>query len=59
MTEWLPAESDDVAKVATPEPLRAPDPSKATPSRKLTVPVGVPAPGGTAVAVAVKVTDRP
>src|SRR5262249_41672111 len=34
-------------------------PSTVAPSRKVTMPVGVPAPGATAVTVAVKVTDWP
>ena len=47
-----------VLKVATPEELSAmPVPIVAVPSRKLTVPVGVPEPGETAATVAVNVTD--
>ena len=38
---------------------RAALPSVVVPSRKLTVPVGEPAPGDTAVTVAVKVADWP
>jgi hypothetical protein len=38
---------------------RAPLPITAVPSRKLTVPVGVPEPGATTATVAVKVTDWP
>ena len=40
-------------------PLSVPVPSVVEPSRKLTVPVGVPLPGATALTVAVKVTDSP
>jgi hypothetical protein len=47
-----------VEKVATP-PVSVPVPMTAAPSRKFTVPVGVPAPGLTAATVAVKVTDCP
>ena len=47
-----------VLKVALP-PLRLPVPSVVAPSLKVTVPVGVPAPGETALTVAVKVTDWP
>src|SRR5574337_1738740 len=45
-----------VANVATPLPFSVPDPIFVAPSRKLTVPVGVPDPGGAGVTVAVKVT---
>ena len=47
---------DDVENVATPPALRVPVPIVVAPSRKVTVPVGVP-PGP--VTVAVKVTDWP
>ena len=40
-------------------PLSVPVPIGLPPSRKVTVPVGVPAPGATAETVAVKVTDCP
>ena len=40
-------------------PLSVPVPSVAVPSRKVTVPVGVPAPGAFALTVAVKVTLWP
>ena len=40
-------------------PLSVPVPRVVEPSRKLTVPVGVPLPGATALTVAVKVTDSP
>ena len=54
----MPTDSDEVANVALPE-LKLAVPSVAAPSRKVTVPVGVPAPGVTALTVAVKVTDWP
>ena len=53
---WLATESEEVAKVAVP-PLRMPEPMGEPASRNSTVPVAVPAPGATAVTVAVKVTD--
>ena len=40
-------------------PLSVPVPSVVEPSRKLTVPVGVPLPGATALTVVVKVNDSP
>ena len=40
-------------------PLSVPVPRVVEPSRKVTVPVGVPLPGATALTVAVKVTDSP
>ncbi len=58
MTECEPTERFVVAKVACPE-LSVFVPSDAAPSLKITVPVGVPAPGATALTVAVKVTDWP
>jgi hypothetical protein len=51
--EWGPAVSEEVEKVAMP-PLKAPTPTLAPPSSKVTLPVGVPP---EAVTVAVKVTD--
>jgi len=48
----------EVMRVAMP-PLRIPVPIEVPLSRKVTVPVGVPAPGAEAVMVAVKVTDWP
>src|SRR5204862_36269 len=48
-----------VVNVAWPEPSRMPVPRVLDPSLKVTVPVGVPAPGLFAVTVAVKVTDCP
>jgi len=49
--------SADVVKVATPPPLSVPVPSVVVPSRKVTVPVGVPE--VLDVIVAVKVTGAP
>jgi hypothetical protein len=54
----LPTERDEVANVALPE-LKVAVPRVAAPSRNVTVPVGVPVAGGTALTVAVKVTDWP
>ena len=45
-----------VLKVATPEPLKVPDPSLVLPSKKVTVPAGIPPLPPT---VAVKVTRLP
>ena len=47
-----------VVKVAVP-PDNVPVPSVVVPSLKVTVPVGLPLPGATALTVAVKVTDWP
>ena len=57
--EWLPVESAEVVNVACPEPFSVPVPRVVEPSRKLTVPVGMPEPGELAVTVAVSVTDWP
>ena len=54
----MPTASEEVANVALPE-LKAAVARVAAPSRKVTVPVGVPAPGETALTVAVKVTAWP
>ena len=54
----MPTDSDEVVKVALP-PERLAVPNVAAPSRNVTVPVGVPTPGETALTVAVKVTDCP
>ena len=54
----LPRDSEPVENVAWP-PLRVPVPSVFVPSLNVTVPVGVPAPGATALTVARKVTDWP
>ena len=58
MIECAAADSVEVTKVAVPL-LSAPVPKVVAPSLKVTVPVGVPAPGADAVTVAVKVTDCP
>jgi|SRR5882672_6364996 len=58
--ERAPVESEEVVKVATPEPLTATVPSVDVPSLKATFPVGVPVEEGeVSVTVAVKVTDEP
>lgn len=54
----MPMAKAEVVKVTTP-PLSGPDPIAMPPSRNVTVPVGVPVPGATGAAVAVKVTDCP
>src|SRR6266581_9487803 len=59
LIEWEPTASVLVTNVAWPEPFRVPVPRVLEPSLKVTVPVGVPAPGLFAVTVAVKVTDCP
>jgi hypothetical protein len=56
--EWRPALRVVVENVATPFD-RVPVPSVFEPSRKVTVPVGVPPAGGTAVTTAMNVTDWP
>src|SRR5438552_3868540 len=56
--EWLVTESEAVAKLAWP-PLSVPLPKVVAPSLKVTVPVGVPVAGATAVTVAVKNTVWP
>ena len=53
-----PTASEAMDKVAVPA-VRVPVPKRVAPSKKLTVPVAVPAPGETALTVAVKVTDCP
>ena len=55
---WLPTASDEVARVALPA-VKLAVPSVAAPSRNVTVPVGVPVAGATALTVAVKVTAWP
>jgi len=55
---WLPTDSEEVANVALPE-LKLAVPRVEAPSRKVTVPVGVPVAGGTALTVAVNVTAWP
>src|SRR2546422_3248408 len=54
----LPTDREEVAKVAAP-PLSVPVPRVVKPSLKVTVPLGVPAPGATGLTVAVKITDWP
>jgi hypothetical protein len=54
--ECVPTERIDVAKLALPE-LKVAVPNVAMPSRKVTLPVGVPEPGATALTVAVNVTN--
>jgi hypothetical protein len=54
----LPTDSDDVVNVALPA-VRLAVPRVEAPSRKVTVPVGVPTPGETALTVAVNVTAWP
>jgi len=53
-----PTASDAMDKVVVPAD-RLPFPKRVVPSKKLTVPVAVPAPGETAATVAVKVTVWP
>ena len=57
MTRWLPGIAKQVVMVAVPELFRVPVPKVASPSVKVTVPVGTPSPGATALTVAVYVTD--
>ena len=56
---WLPEASDDVLKVAVAAPFSVAVPSVVVPSKKVTVPVGVPTPGATTVTVVVRVTSWP
>src|SRR2546422_1036361 len=58
MLVWLSVASEEVVKVAL-ALASAPVPSVVAPSLNVTVPVRVPAPGETALTVAVKVTDWP
>ena len=55
----FPVASVDVLKEATPLLLRGTWAKTLLPCWKVTCPVGVPVPGGTAATVAVKVTDCP
>ena len=55
---FKPTASEAMDKVAVPA-VRVPVPKRVVPSKKLTVPVAVPAPGETAATVAVKVTVWP
>ena len=60
MIVWLATLKADVVNVACPEPFKATLAAKVVaPSVKLTVPVGVPAPGAVAATVAVNVTTCP
>ena len=52
-----PAAREGVLKVATPLPFKVPVPRVVAPFLKVTVPLAVPAPGETALTVAVNVTD--
>ena len=56
---WPPAAAKLVVNVAVPPAPTATVPRTTLPSMKVTVPVGVPAPGATAATVAVKVTAWP
>ncbi len=59
MIECPPTARVEVVNVAVPVASRTPDPSSVTPSRKSTVPEGIPLDGATATTVAVKVTGWP
>ena len=54
--ECGPAASEEVVRVAVPDPLRVPVPSDVAPSKKVTLPAGTPLP---LVTVAVKTTEAP
>jgi hypothetical protein len=56
---WFPVDSDEVLKVALPAPFTVPVPRTVEPSRKVTVPVGTPAPGATAPTFAASITGCP
>ena len=56
---WLPLVNLDVVKTALPAVLNVTVPNLLAPSKKVTVPLGLPAPGLTTATVAVKVTDWP
>jgi len=56
---WLPAASDDVVSVAVSVLLRVLVPKVVLPSKNVTLPVAVPAPGTTGATVAASVTDCP
>ena len=59
MIARVPVASTDEETDAVPVPSSVAEPSVVAPSWKVTVPVGVPLPGATAVTVAVTVTDWP
>src|SRR5258707_15757315 len=52
---WLPAARGAVVSVAAPPAPTLPAPRTTDPSRNVTVPVGAPTPGATALTIAVKV----
>jgi hypothetical protein len=56
---WVATESDEVVNVAFPDVMGTVAARVTAPSVKVTLPVGVPAPGATAATVAVKVTTWP
>src|SRR5260370_11887195 len=56
--EWFPATRDEVVKLAVPA-VSGMVPNAVAPSRKVTIPLGIPAPGATAVIAALKVTACP
>src|SRR5579863_8881735 len=57
---WLPIDRNESGRVAWPPPFSVTrEPSWVPPSKKVTVPVGVPAPGDWALTVAVNVTPCP
>ena len=58
MSECKPGVSVEIVKVAWPL-TRFAEPRFVSPSRKVTVPVGVPDPGAVALTVAVAITDWP
>ena len=59
VSECVPAVSEEVARVAMPLLSGALELSTVVPSKKVTVPVGVPVPGAIALTVAVSVTVPP
>jgi len=56
--EWLPTDNDAITRLADP-PASFAVPIVVPPSWKVTLPVGVPAPGATGLTVATRVTDWP
>ena len=56
---WLPTDSEAILSVAWPEASSAALPKLVAPSKKVTVPLGVPAAGATATTVAVRVMACP
>ena len=57
--QWPPTVRAEVVNVAMPDPFSIPVPRLVEPFSKVTMPVGVPAPGASALIVAVKVTVWP